>query len=341
VSKDSVKSAFQNSVGLSYLVRYLAFRQVDIERFFGLLDMDPALAESSDTRVPFQTYMTIMDQASVFLSDTNFGLHMGEYLAPAHYGIIGYIMMNCRNIRESYERIDRYMKIIGSPLTRKVQLGLGSAKIMYIIPKNTPRISYHYFEYVLANAITMVRQLTGRDIKFREIGFAHPAPPSTTEHNRIFRSPVKFSRKYNYFISDLLINTLPVVQPNTQLLDNFENFAKEYLAEIEGENRTTSAVIKYILAHLDKKKPDLSLVAREMSMSVRSLQKRLKSEGVIFRQLLEQTRKNLAERYLHDDFSIDEIAYLLGYSEASVFCKAFKKWSGYTPGEYRSMSNTR
>ncbi len=103
---------------------------------------------------------------------------------------------------------------------------------------------------------------------------------------------------------------------------------------------TTRNVIRIILAHLDSKKLNINTVAREMSMSVRTLQNRLKSESIVFRELLEQTREQLAKKYLRENYSIEEITYMLGYAETSVFSKAFKKWSGKTPKEYRVMSPT-
>jgi AraC-like DNA-binding protein len=72
-----------------------------------------------------------------------------------------------------------------------------------------------------------------------------------------------------------------------------------------------------------------------MSISVRTLQKRLEGEGVVFSDLLRNVRQRLAKRYLRENYTVEEITYLLGFSEPSVFRKAFKKWSGVMPGEYR------
>jgi len=76
-------------------------------------------------------------------------------------------------------------------------------------------------------------------------------------------------------------------------------------------------------------------------MSVRTLQNHLKSEGVVFRELLENTRERLAKKYLRENYTVEDITYLLGFSEPSVFRKAFKKWSGSTPREYREKALTR
>jgi len=77
-----------------------------------------------------------------------------------------------------------------------------------------------------------------------------------------------------------------------------------------------------------------------MSVSVRTLQKRLEAEGVAFSDLLQDVRERLAKKYLCEDYSVEQITYLLGFSEPSVFRKAFKKWAGLTPREYRQQRST-
>ena len=92
---------------------------------------------------------------------------------------------------------------------------------------------------------------------------------------------------------------------------------------------------KIILSKLDDEKLSIKKVAREMSVSVRTLQNRLKEEGVVFSELLTDTRQKLAKKYLQEDYSVEQITYLLGFSEPSVFRKAFKKWSGVTPRQFQ------
>jgi len=97
-------------------------------------------------------------------------------------------------------------------------------------------------------------------------------------------------------------------------------------------------VTKIILARLDDEKLSIDKVAKEMSVSVRTLQNHLESEGVVFSELLRDIRERLAKRYLHENYSVEQITYLLGFSEPSVFRKAFKKWAGVTPREFRERS---
>jgi AraC-like DNA-binding protein len=125
---------------------------------------------------------------------------------------------------------------------------------------------------------------------------------------------------------------------NPSLLEHFEQYAQDLIAQMERKDTTTQAVTKIILARLDDESLSIEKVAREMAVSVRTLQKRLEAEGVVFSDLLRDIRQRLAKKYLHENYSVEQITYLLGFSEPSVFRKSFKKWLGITPKEYRQSA---
>jgi AraC-like DNA-binding protein len=107
---------------------------------------------------------------------------------------------------------------------------------------------------------------------------------------------------------------------------------------MDRQEEYTQTVSKIILSRMDDEKLSINKVAKEMAVSVRTLQNRLKEEGVIFSQLHKDIRENLAKQYLRENYTVEDITYLLGFSEPSVFRKAFKKWAGITPGQYRQQS---
>jgi AraC-like DNA-binding protein len=125
---------------------------------------------------------------------------------------------------------------------------------------------------------------------------------------------------------------------NPGLLEYFEKYAQDFLAEMDRNNEHARAVTKIILSRLDDEALSIEKVAREMAVSVRTLQKHLEDEGVAFSDLLKDIRQRLAQKYLRENYTVEQITYLLGFSEPSVFRKAFKKWSGVTPREYRESS---
>jgi AraC-like DNA-binding protein len=110
---------------------------------------------------------------------------------------------------------------------------------------------------------------------------------------------------------------------------------------MEQHKEFTNSVTRIILAHLDDESLTIQKVARKMAVSVRTLQNRLENEGVVFSDLLTGIRQRLAKQYLREDYTVEQITYLLGFSEPSAFRKAFKKWMGVTPREFRQGAITQ
>ncbi len=326
---------------LNQMFLYLSALQVDIDAFLRSIGVDPEMVKAPDTRLPIETYLHIQDQAAEYVHDPFFGLHMGEYAEPGSWSIVGYLMMNCKTLGEAFEKSGRYQRIIGNLIEARAELGIKKVKAVFFTPPHAPKMSRHCFEATFSSSVRMMRTLTGRPLNPLQVTFIYPKPASTAEYERIFRCPVLFEQKVNSMTLDWSIGSTPVLMANPALGDYFEKYAQGFLAELDRPKEHTRAVTKIILSHLDDEKLSIDTVAKEMAVSVRTLQKRLEDEGVIFSDLYKEIREKLAKRYLCENYTVEQITYLLGFSEPSVFRKAFKKWSGVTPREYRMNASSR
>jgi AraC-like DNA-binding protein len=320
---------------LAQMFLYLDSLKVDIDAFLRSLAIEPRTVRSPDAYLPVETYLRIQDEAAGYVNDPYLGLHMGEFAQPGSWSILGYLMMNCMTLGEAFEKAGRYQRIIGNMITARPVFGLGKVRMVYFTPPHTPQMSRHCFEATFSSSVRMARNLSGLPIDPLEVTFIYPEPESRAEYERIFNCPVRFGQKDNSMTLDLRMGSLPVRMANPVLLEHFEQYAQEFIAQMERNDATTQAVTKIILARLDDESLSIKKVAREMAVSVRTLQKRLEAEGVVFSDLQRDIRQRLAKKYLRENYSVEQITYLLGFSEPSVFRKAFKKWAGITPREYR------
>ena len=334
----TVSSSEKDTVSISVLaqlVRYLRYLDADIAGIFMSQGVDPAVLDAPDERIDVEKYIAIEEEAARVTGDLYFGLHMGEFAEPGSWSILGYMMMNCRNLRDAAEKVGRYQKIIGNQIEGSVQLsGLGRVKSVMSSPPGAP-VSRHCFESAMSSGFRIMRTITGQDISPLEVGFAYPAPGPINEYKRIFRCPVLFEQKQNYHILDISVGSIPVVMSNPGLLEHFETYARKMIAEIEEARSVTRTVTRLIVSRLETGSITIGGIAQEMAMSVRTLQAHLEREGTVFRELLQQTRESLAKRYIQENYTVEDITCLLGFSDSSAFRKAFKKWSGLTPREFR------
>lgn len=320
---------------LSQMFLYLDALKVDIDAFLCSLGIDPQMVKCPDTRLPIETYLLIQDQAAEYVNDPYFGLHMGEFAKPGSWSILGYMMMNCRTLGEALEKSGRYSRIIGNLIEARMQFQLTKIKGIFFTPPHAPKMSRHCFEATFASLIRLMRTLTGKQINPLDVTFIYQEPASRSEYERFFQCPVRFGQKANTVTMDIRAVNTPVLMPNPDLLEYFEKYAQSFLAEMERKDEHTRAVTRIILSKLDDEALSINKVARELAVSVRTLQKRLEDEGVVFSDLYKDVRQRLAQQYLRENYTVEQITYMLGFSEPSVFRKAFKKWSGVTPREYR------
>jgi AraC-like DNA-binding protein len=323
---------------LNQMFLYLDSLDVDIDEFLRSLGLDPQSIRSPDTYIPIETYLLIQDEAAVYTGDPYFGLHMGEYAEPGSWSILGYMMMNCSTLAEAFEKSTRYQRIIGNLITGEANLRFNKIKVVLFTPPHAPEMSRHCFEATISSSVRMMRSLTGVELDPIQVTFTYSEPESTAEYERVFRCPVLFGQKQNSLTIPLSSVFTPIKLPNPELLAYFENYAQEFLAELDRQNEYTSAVTKIILANLDDEDLTIKKIAREMSVSVRTLQNRLSEEGVVFSDLLQEIREKLAKKYLRENYTVENITYLLGFSEPSSFRKSFKRWSGVTPRQFRETS---
>jgi AraC-like DNA-binding protein len=320
---------------LQQMFLYLRSLQVDIDAFLRSLGVEPASVTAPDAYILNATYLHIQDAAADYVGDPYFGLHMGEFAEVGSWSILGYLMMNCRTLGEALVKSGRYSRIIGNLIEARAEVLGDTVRLVYFTPPHAPEMSRHCFESALASSVRMMRTVTGQPIHPLAVTFTYPEPASTGEYRRVFGCPVTFGQPDNAMTFALPVAYTPIPLANPALLAEFEHYAEDLLAQLQANEPFTRTVTRLILARLDDEALSIEVVARELAISVRTLQNRLEAEGVLFSDLVRDIRRQLAQKYLRENYTVEQITYLLGFSEPSVFRKAFKKWAGVTPREYR------
>ncbi len=320
------------------MVRYLSSVGTDIEAFLENTGIMASYDISPDERISIRQFYDIQEKALNVTQDPHFGLHLGEYTVPGSWSILGYLLMNCSTLSEAIERLCRYHEVLGNAIQIKTSTGKTQTMLLFKIRMPDSKNIRHCYDAATSSVVCMMKSITGAPVPLKKVTMEHDGTDDILEYERIFGCPVRFGQTSTALVFDTEILDTPVVMHNPGLLKVFEAHANDIRATLNSKQFYTKKVNYLIMEHLPSGTPAIGNIATELFVSVRTLQQKLAEEGTSFRHLLESVRKELAINFLKDrDYSIDDITWMTGFSEPSVFRKSFKKWTGISPGEYRNQ----
>jgi len=317
------------------IVQALELGGVDCASLFTELEMDYAALNDPDARFP-QDGMTRLWQRAVELSgNPAIGLNMAQVVRPASFHVVGYALMSSRNLRDGFTRLVRYQRIIGEGADLNFLPQPDGYALTLAIHGDRLPPTRQSGEASLAYCLAFCRWMTGKPMRPREIRLQGAAPADLAPYQQVFQAPLKFNAEHYGLIFDRADLEAPLPSANESLAQLHDRFAGEYLARF-CSSRVTHQARQVLCRLLPQGEPRRELVAQTLHLSQRTLQRRLQEEGTSYQQLLDDTRRELAEQYLGQvDLTLLEVAYLLGFSDPSNFFRAFRRWFNETPGEYR------
>lgn len=310
---------------------------IDPGWFLKKMGFDSNLLKAPNGRVPAEQGHGLATEVLKLIHDPDIGLHLGEafdfFMDAMHV-----ITFNSPTLGEALTNLCRYYPLMHD-VAVPVFSGEGhtaslSLELQYqITDTNELRqfIEGHFSYYT-----NLLTRLTGKDVPLDSVQFIHPSPLSTKEHERIFKIPVLFSQQENKMTFNKKYLDLPALVANAEILDTLKSYAEKLQQKIYREDLFSVKVETAIIQNLLSGKTDIETISGQLAMSKRSLQIKLSKEGVKYQDILDKVKKAHAIQLLEQSpISIIDITFLLGYSEQSAFSRAFKKWTGFTPGEYR------
>lgn len=324
------------SASLTQAVLQAAERQgLPREELLASSGLDEAQLTDPDARVPLQAQQRLWQTIQLELQHPEPGLAIGQQLAPGPFSVLGYLLQSSPTLAEALETAQRYQRLVGEG--GELQL-LEQDDRLYLIyqpsppdhPANRPRILA-----LMACWVQWMRPLL-KDFRLLAAQLAHAEPAQLEAYHDCFDCPLEFSTAHYALVLPAAQYHARLTQANPALQSLLRQHAEALLAQLPSES-LSARVVGLLGAQLSHGEPDRAALASQLHLSERTLQRRLAEEGSSYQQLLNDTRRQLAERHLRDrQLAATDIALLLGYSEPSVFFRAFRQWTGLTPGEYRA-----
>ncbi len=291
--------------------------------------------------IPSASFAQILEEAARATGDDCFGLHFGEHFHPKNIGALVYVVLNSPTFAVGFENVARYLRVHNEAAEASFVAG---SKWSYLRHRlNLPAASYRqHHEWAMAVVVGTIRLMAGSAWAPVEVQFQHPAPSLTSEHVRVFGAPVSFGCTANAVVVEAELGERQVPAADARLYPILRQHLERVLDEVPPEDGLVASVRRAIAESMRHGDPTLTQVARRIAVGPRTLQRQLKDHGADFKGLVDDTRRQFCLRYLRDrKNTLTDISYLLGYSEVSAFNRAFKRWTGSTPTDYRRGLTSR
>lgn len=309
---------------------------LDPQAVLSLAGVDPTDFEDPDGRIPHASALAVWQEAVRQSGDDAFGIHTAEQIRPGAFDVLDYATRSSATLGEGLERLVRYHRILHDAAVVELHLDGDSARLTHTLPSSATALPRHPAEYIVAAWLVVARQATGLGITPAEVHFQHSRPSDLTEHHRLFRAPVRFDQRVNGLVLRRDVLEAPMVRADPGLCTVLERHVRELLEKAPKTASVGERVRQVLASQLSSSGVSAATVARKLHMSRRTLQRQLQDDGTTLQALGDALRRDLAMSYLREpEIAIAEVAFLLGFSEASAFHRAFKRWSGITPTAYR------
>lgn len=272
--------------------------------------------------------------------DPFFGLHLGESMNMTAAGLVAQITQTSETVLQGLQYACDFAQLACSSLPMALTEKSNHYKLTMtpepLWAKDSDLAVRHTVDGTIVFTINEFHELTRRHHYPIKIELPFSRPPSTAEYERLFQCPVAFNQKEIALYFEKRHLHEKVVTSDYNLLRILVAHAEERIASIN-QQRGFYEEVKVSVANLIKPEfPTIDQVASHLNLSVRTLQRRLSEEGHTFKEIIESLRRDFALSYLKKpELSINDIAYLLSYTDASAFIRSFKRWEKMTPNEYR------
>lgn len=296
---------------------------------------------ADDARLSFDDFTNVIESVKAELADPLFGLYAGQYTQPSDYGLHGQLWVNSDTLLDCLMSVINYSGDMIHGFNADYYIRGETFTYEFSIPKTSPEAEAYYIDLDLTSMLSLGKYLVGelyRDkMNYQSIGLRRSlSKEEMLQFTELFNCPIKDQQATNSICFDMQSLRLPIRSPNKQLQKIIQAQINEEMGTGLPSNSVQNRVLNCINHNIRKGVPKLEDTAALLNISTSTLKRNLKKEGTSYVKLLDEVRIKYAKALLkNDDTSIKEISLFLGYSNTSSLTRAFCKWTGITPKQYR------
>ena len=323
------------------LRRLLEMHGLDAMQIARQAGIDLAKIPAPSERIAIDKIDTMLRVAIPLVRDPAFGLRAARCWHPAYMGVLGHAWLSSDTLRVGLERLTRYFRLVGERGVAKVDQTPQGLRVCFRANRGDPAsvpVATVFTDIVMAVLLDMCRLNAGAALRPVAATLCRREPENGEVYKRFFGCPVRFAAQENAIVLSTADADRQLPSSNRQLAAVFDRMLAEELTRLD-KSDVVSRCRAEVLQHLESGEMSEPQMAKQLHMSRRTLQRRLADADTTYLRLVDETRKDLALRYMEDATrSITDVAFTLGFSQQSAFTRAFKRWTGVNPTEYRARS---
>jgi AraC-like DNA-binding protein len=307
--------------------------KIDVSGLLGKVGLSPALLQVPQARVSVKQYGELWRLVALTLDDEFFGQDTRRMKAGT-FAMICHAVLNCKSLGQALERSLRFYALILDDIAGKLVHQGTEAAIELHEKGSGGRVFAHEVLLMLLHGVSC--WLVGRRIPVLRAQFSYPEPPHSAEYRLMYSTQLSFRAPHTALVFQAAHLDLPIVQNERTLKDFLRTAPENILVKYKNASSLGARTRRRLRQSLPGELPEFETLAAEMNMTAATLRRRLHDEGTSYQLIKDQLRRDLAISYLsHSNRSAMDIGLELGFSERSAFYRAFKKWTGASPGEFR------
>jgi AraC-like DNA-binding protein len=298
--------------------------------------IDPVRLTEADGRFELEEFARLQMGAMDLTGDEALGLHMAERTHDSAFDLIGHLVSHAATLREAFALCRQFEGLIMDESDLALLETGTTATLRYQFARTYERADRMLAEFVVAAFLRFVRVFAGPSVATRGASFEHARPAHHREYTRIFGDAVRFGQRTTGLTFDRALLDRAQLHQHPELLALLRSQAERALDRIDQGLKPADQLRRYLLARPPARIPDITTAARDLGLSARSLRRRLAEEATSYRSLVRSTLEASAGHMLRDPGqSFQQTAHALGFSNVGAFHRAFKRWTGMTPVQYR------
>ncbi|HYG81021.1 MAG TPA: AraC family transcriptional regulator ligand-binding domain-containing protein [Pyrinomonadaceae bacterium] len=326
---------------------FAAARGADRHALLARSHIRPGDLEEQDDRVPLSNYLALMEAGVELCQEPALALLFGEASRLQDISVVGLIGEAAETTEEARRQINRYARLMldedAGKLSDHLELVRGGGRVWLKYTSSLYADNRLLTESAVARNVCGAREHFGATRDFskwpypKAIHFTHQEPSYRAEYDRVFGVPLVFGSHMNAMLMDEEFLSVRMPRANRYVFGVLSAHAEALLRSLESSKTTRGRVESLLMPVLHTGEASMDVIAGKLGLSRQTLFRRLKAEGATFEKVLDELRHRLALHYLGGKkVSVNETAYLVGFSDPAAFSRAFKRWTGSCPRAVRA-----